>query len=96
MAAYLIVDTLLTDPDKYEEYKLQARPIIEKFGGEYLARGGAMTLLETDLWSPARLVLIRFADAETARRCMGSDEYQQVLPISQQSAKRTMVVLEGL
>jgi uncharacterized protein (DUF1330 family) len=39
MAAYLIVDTLLDDPDVYEEYKLKAKPLIEKFGGEYLARG---------------------------------------------------------
>lgn len=53
MAAYLIVDTLLDDADLYEEYKLKARPLIEKFGGEYLARGGRMTLRETDLWSRA-------------------------------------------
>jgi hypothetical protein len=39
MAAYLIVDTLLDDPDLYEEYKLKARPLIERFGGQYLARG---------------------------------------------------------
>jgi uncharacterized protein (DUF1330 family) len=32
MAAYLIVDTLLDDADLYEEYKLKATPLIEKFG----------------------------------------------------------------
>jgi uncharacterized protein (DUF1330 family) len=32
MAAYLIVDTLLDDADLYEQYKLKARPWIEKFG----------------------------------------------------------------
>jgi uncharacterized protein (DUF1330 family) len=40
MAAYLIVDTLLNDAALYEQYKLKAGPLIEKFGGEYLARGG--------------------------------------------------------
>ena len=40
MAAYLVVDTDLTNPEAYEEYKLKARPIAEKYGGEYLARGG--------------------------------------------------------
>jgi uncharacterized protein (DUF1330 family) len=95
MAAYLIVDTLLDDPDVYEEYKLKARPLIEKFGGEYLARGGRMTLRETDLWSPTRLVLVRFSDVETANRCLDSFEYQQILPISKKSARRTAVVLEG-
>ena len=95
MAAYLIVDYLLDDADLYEQYRSKARPIIEKFGGQYLARGGRMTLRETDLWSPSRLVLIRFSDVETANRCLDSFEYQQVLPISKKSARRTAVVLEG-
>jgi uncharacterized protein (DUF1330 family) len=94
MAAYLIVDTLLDDPDLYERYKLKARPLIEKFGGEYLSRGGRMTLRETDLWSPTRLVLVKFPDVETANRCLDCFEYQQILPISRKSARRTMVVLE--
>ena len=96
MAAYLLVDTLLDKPDLYEQYKLKAKPLIEKFGGEYLARGGKMTLRETDLWSPSRLVLIRFADVETANRCLDSIEYQQILPISKKSARRTAIVLDGL
>jgi uncharacterized protein (DUF1330 family) len=95
VAAYLIVDTLLDDADMYEQYKLKARPLIEKFGGEYLARGGRMTLRETDLWSPSRLVLVRFSDVETANRCLDSFEYQQILLISKKSARRTAVVLEG-
>lgn len=95
MAAYLIVDTRLEDPHLYEEYKMKARPLIEKFGGEYLARGGRMTIRETELWSPARMVLVRFPDVETANRCLDSFEYQQVLKISKKSARRTAVVLEG-
>jgi uncharacterized protein (DUF1330 family) len=96
MPAYLIVDTLLDNADLYEQYKLKAKPLIEKFGGEYLARGGRMTLRETDLWSPSRLVLIRFADVETANSCLDSFDYQQILPISKKSARRTAVVLEGV
>jgi uncharacterized protein (DUF1330 family) len=95
MAAYLIVDTLLSDANLYEEYKSKARPMIEKFGGEYLARGGRMTLRETDLWSPTRLVLVKFPDVETANRCLDSLEYQQILTISKKAARRTAVVLEG-
>lgn len=96
MAAYLIVDTLLEKPELYEQYKLQAKPLVERFGGEYLARGGNMDLKETDLWSPSRMVLVRFTDMATAQRFYDSPEYQAILPISQQSARRTMVILEGL
>ena len=95
MAAYLIVDTLLSDSALYEQYKSKARPLIEKFGGEYLARGGRMDLREIDLWSPSRLVLVKFPDVETANRCLDSFEYQQILPISKQSARRTAVILQG-
>jgi uncharacterized protein (DUF1330 family) len=96
MAAYLVVDTLLDNPELYEEYKRLARPLAERFGGEYLARGGEMTLKETDLWSPTRLVLVRFPDAQSANRFYDSPEYQDVLKISKQSARRTVVVLEGV
>lgn len=96
MAAYLVVDTLLDKPDVYEEYKRLAKPLAEQFGGEYLARGGAMDLKETDLWSPTRMVLVRFPDAEAARRFYDSPQYQAILPISQQSARRTVIILEGV
>jgi uncharacterized protein (DUF1330 family) len=102
MAAYLIVDTLLNDPVLYEEYKLKARPLIEKFGGEYLARGGRMTLRETDLWSPSRLVLVRFSDVETANRCLDSVEYRQICRsarnrrVEQRSSWRASKKVEGI
>jgi uncharacterized protein (DUF1330 family) len=96
MTAYLVVDTLLDNPELYEEYKRLARPLAERFGGEYLARGGEMSLKETDLWSPTRLVLVRFPDAQSANRFYDSPEYQDVLQISKQSARRTVVVLEGV
>ncbi len=96
MATYLIVDTLLDKPDLYEEYKLKAKPLVEQYGGEYLARGGQLTLRETDLWSPTRMVLVRFPDAQSAGRFYDSHEYQAILPISKQSARRTMIMLEGV
>ena len=66
LAAYLVVDTLRDNPALCEEYKVRARPLAKKYGGEYLARGGDMTLKETDLWSPTRLVLTRFCGADRA------------------------------
>ncbi len=96
MATYLIVDTLLDKPELYEEYKLKAKPLVEQYGGEYLARGGQLTLRETDLWSPTRMVLVRFPDAGSASRFYDSPEYQAILPISRQSARRTVIMLEGV
>ena len=96
MPAYLIVDTLLENPELYEQYKVRARPLAEQYGGQYLARGGEFTVKESDLWSPTRLVVIQFPDATAANSFYDSVAYQEVLKISKQSAKRTVIVIEGV
>lgn len=96
MAAYLIADTLLTDPERYEEYKAQARPLAESYGGEYVVRGGEMRVKEGELWSPTRLVAIRFPSVEQANAFYESQAYQAILGISRDSARRTVVIVEGL
>ena len=95
MAAYLIADTLLTDPVLYEEYKRQVKPLAETFGGEYVARGGALMVKESQLWSPTRVVVVRFASMDDANRFYESDEYQRLLGISRQAARRTVLIVEG-
>ena len=67
MSAFLVVDTKVKDAKAYEEYKKLAKPIAEKFGGVYRARGGALDVRETDLWSPTRIVIIEFPDVQSAR-----------------------------
>jgi uncharacterized protein (DUF1330 family) len=96
VAAFAIVDTKLENPDAYEEYKLKARPIVEKFGGKYRARGGRMEILEDDLWRPSRIVVIEFADMDQALACLRSPEYLSVRPIRHANAKATLVIIEGL
>lgn len=96
MAAYILVDTQIENPEAYEEYKALARPIAESFGGKYLTRGGAMDIIDNDLWSPTRIVLIEFPDIEKARSFMNSEAYAPVRPLRENNAKCTLVLLEGL
>lgn len=96
MSAWLIVDTEITDPEGYETYKAQARPIIEKHGGEYLARGGRLEVLEDDLWTPSRLVVIRFPDMESARAFADDPDYAPVREIRRGAARCTLAVVEGV
>ena len=95
MAAYIIVDTAVHDPESYEEYKALARPIAEKYGGRYLARGGEMDVIEKDLWSPTRMVLIEFPDIDAARAFANSDEYAPVGALRHQYADSTLVIVDG-
>jgi uncharacterized protein (DUF1330 family) len=96
MAAYLLVDTDISDPEAYERYKALARPTVEAYGGEYLARGGALDVYEDDLWSPKRLVIIRFPDRAAARAWAESPEYAPVKAIRHGAARATLAVVDGL
>ena len=96
MNAYLIVDTKIKDPEKYEEYKKLAKPIIESFGGQYLARGGELYTDQSDLWRPTRLVIISFESMKTAKRFLTSDVYKPVKAIRIQAAESTTLLVEGL
>ena len=40
MSAFFVVDTKIKNAEAYEEYKKLAKPIAEKYGGVYRARGG--------------------------------------------------------
>ena len=95
MSAYLIVDTQIDNPEAYEQYKHLAKPIAEKYGGVYRARGGDMDVCEADLWTPTRLVIIEFPDMAAARAFVDSAEYAPVKPLRQQNARCTLTIVDG-
>lgn len=95
MAAYVIVDTRIHDPEGYEEYKALAKPIAERYGGEYLVRGGEIDLIDTDLWTPTRIVVVRFPDRAAARAFHDSDEYRAVAELRHRYADSTLLIVEG-
>ncbi len=51
MAVYAIVNVRITDADRYAEYRAKAPDTISHYGGKYLARGGAVEVLEGN-WDP--------------------------------------------
>ena len=55
MAAYLIADITVQNPEVFAEYRKQVPATVEKYGGRYLARGGAHEALEGD-WRPSRVM----------------------------------------
>lgn len=94
MAAYLIARIDVTDPDRYEEYKALAPAAIERFGGAYLVRGGAHETLEGDT-EDRRLVVLEFADLDTARAFYHSPEYTEARAVREGAADGQFVIVEG-
>ena len=95
MPAFVVLDVRITDPEAYEEYKVQARAIAESYGGRYLARGGELTVDDDDLWTPTRMVIIEFPDADAARAFMTSEEYAPVRELRHRYADSTVVLVDG-
>ena len=95
MSAFVIVDTHIENPEEYEEYKKLAKPIAEKYGGNYRVRGGDMDVREADLWTPTRMVIVEFPDMAAARAFVDSEEYAPVKPLRRNNAKCTLVILDG-
>jgi len=60
MPAYLIAEHVITDAGKFDEYRAKAAPMIAKYGGRYLTKGGTHRLPEGGHWRPERVVIIEF------------------------------------
>ncbi len=95
MAAYVLVDVMVNDSDRYEEYKKLAPPAIAAYGGKYLARGGRTEVLEGD-WPLDRFVILEFESVERAKQWHESPEYRQARTLRHETASTKMVVVEGL
>ena len=95
MAAYVIADITVHDPETYEEYRRQVPAVIEKYGGRYLVRGGAFEVFEGD-WQPSRRIILEFPDMDALRQWYGSDDYQVLLKLRQSAARTNLVAVEGV
>ena len=95
MAAYIIVDIEVTDPEAFEKYRSQVSPMIADHGGKYLVRGGPFEVLEGD-WTLNRLVVLEFPTIETAKEFYDSEEYRPLKEMRLKATKSNLVLVEGI
>ncbi|MSU91434.1 DUF1330 domain-containing protein [Rhodobacteraceae bacterium 2CG4] len=95
MAAYLIAQITVDDPDEYVKYASQTVALAAEFGGRFLAKGGGAEQLEGS--GPERNVIIEFPDRDAALRWYRSDAYQALAAIRRRAASvSNMVVVDGV
>ncbi|HEX7927864.1 MAG TPA: DUF1330 domain-containing protein [bacterium] len=95
MAAYVIVNLTVKDPEAYKEYIAKAPAYIKKHGGEYLVRGGAITVEEGN-WKPNRLVILKYPSADAAKKMFADPEYAPLKKLRQSVTTGEIVIVEGL
>ena len=95
MSAYVIVEIDIVDPTGYEEYKQLASATVEKYGGKYIVRGGAVETVEGD-WKPKRIVVLQFGSMQRAKDWLYCEEYREPRKMRHRTARTRMVVVEGV
>jgi len=94
MAGYFIVQINVTNPKNYREYIEKVTPIVEKFGGKYIVRGGRSENVEGN-WSYERTVVLKFPTFEMVKKWHQSEEYKPIKKIREENSECNAIIIEG-
>jgi uncharacterized protein (DUF1330 family) len=96
MPAYFVVDIReVKDAAKMEQYRARINPVVEKFGGRYIVRGGPFEVVEGN-YQPVSPVIIEFPSMDHARRWYDSEEYRDLKHLRLAASVSNGVFLTGL
>ena len=94
MSGYVIANIDVKNPESYKEYIDKVKPIVEKYGGEYLVRAGEYKVIDGE-WKYPRTVIIKFSSYEKALEWYNSEEYQPIKPIRLANSVANGIIIQG-
>ena len=92
---YVVAEVEVTDAAGFEDYRAAVAPMIERWGGHYLVRGGTILAIEGDA-PQGRAVVIEFPSLAAAEAFIRSDDYGPVAAIRHKTAKSRLYLVEGV
>jgi len=95
MAAYIIGELNVHNPERYANYTKHTPKTIADHGGKFIVRGGNPKNLEGGKAEP-RFVVVEFPNMEKLMEWYHSDAYQAIIPIRQEAAEGRIVAVEGV
>ena len=95
MAAYVIVDSVITDQAVFDDFLEQVPAMVEAHGGKYLARSGAIDIVQGD-WTPNRIAIVEFESVELARGWQDSPDYAELRAMLNRSSNTSVIITEGI
>lgn len=93
--AYVLVQSDVTDADRYAGYATLTPAIIEQYGGRFLARGGRNVTLEGPK-APSRVVVLEFPAYDAAVAFYNGPEYTAARRVRAGAATMQIVAVEGM
>ncbi|MGR3343991.1 MAG: DUF1330 domain-containing protein [Paracoccaceae bacterium] len=91
---YWIAHVTVTNPDEYAEYNRLDTPVVERFCGRFIVRGGRCETPESA--QKDRHVIVEFPDYEAALACYHSDDYQNAAKIRLAHSDSDIMIVEGI
>ena len=95
MAAYIIVNVEVVNPELYAEYAKIVGVSVAQYGGRFIVRGGQAERLEGSV-EPRRVVVLEFPSVERAEAFYKSPEYVAARKVRAGAAQAQFVVVEGI
>ncbi len=93
--AYIVAEIEVTDAVTYEGYRSAVAPMVARYGGRYIVRGGMVEAIEGNA-PVGRVVILEFPSLSAAQTFLRSDDYRPVAEIRQKSTKSRLFVVEGI
>jgi len=94
MAAYVLAEIEITNPEGYKEYAALVPATIAQYGGKFLVRGGNVQPLEGD-WPQRRRVIIEFPSRERALEWYNAPEYVKPMALRKANSNGRLLLLDG-
>jgi uncharacterized protein (DUF1330 family) len=95
MSAYVISEVEVRDAAGFEAYRTIAARAIAQYGGRYLVRGGAASVVEGGPL-PKTIIVVEFPTMERLREWYASPEYAEALKARQTAIDRRLIFVEGV
>jgi len=95
MPAYVIAYLQVTDQKAFDAYRKAAFASFGPYGAKPIVVDGRFEVLE-GMVNPRSVVVVEFENLETARRWYASPEYAKTIPMRQQAAESSLILVEGL
>jgi uncharacterized protein (DUF1330 family) len=96
MAAYAIGRLAMRNPAWVQEYGPKTAALVQKYGGKYLVRGGAMEQLEGAGPLPSVVVVLEFPSIDQARAWYNDPDYAPLIRLRQTGSDLDFILVEGL
>ena len=95
MAAYVLIDLEILDPQGFQEYLKLAAPTVKQYEGKAIVGGAMSQTLEGD-WHPHLLSIGEFPSVEQALRWYHSDEYAPARELRLRVTYSKAIVVQGI